>query len=73
MAACRSCDAEITWATSEQTGKPIPLDATPTANGNLALVNGKAHYYGADDERLHRERYTSHFATCPEAASWRKK
>lgn len=72
MASCRSCEAEIIWATST-TGKAIPLDAQPTANGNLSLVAGTAHAYTAEDERLKRERYTSHFATCPEAGQWRKR
>lgn len=70
-AKCRSCGAPIEWATSETTGKSIPLDLVPTANGNLVLVNGRSRYYSADDVKLHRERRTSHFATCPDAKQWR--
>jgi hypothetical protein len=33
---CRSCNAELIWATTEK-GKPIPLDATPVADGNIRL------------------------------------
>lgn len=73
MANCRSCSAEIIWSTSATTGKAIPLDAQPVADGNLALVGGTAHAYTAEDERLKRERFKSHFATCADADSWRKK
>jgi len=33
---CRSCNAELIWATTEK-GKPIPLDAEPVADGNIRL------------------------------------
>lgn len=73
MASCRSCGAAIEWATSETTGKPVPLDVAPAPKGNLALVAGKAHRYGDEDAKVHRERRVSHFATCPQADSWRSK
>lgn len=41
---CRSCHAEILWATHDVTGRRHPFD-----------LDG-----------------TSHFATCPQASSWRK-
>lgn len=72
MAKCRSCEAEIVWATSERTGKPMPLDATPTANGNMVMIAGKARGYTEEDAKLHRDRYTSHFATCPDADKFRR-
>ena len=64
MPPCRSCGHDIDWATMEASGRPIPLDPGPVDNGNLAVVNGKAHAYTAEDEKLHRERRRSHFATC---------
>lgn len=72
MATCRSCGAEILWAESESTGKWVPLDATPTARGNLVLISGKVRPYGEADQRLHRDRYVSHFSTCADADDWRK-
>lgn len=73
MASCRSCNADIEWATWSDSGKAVPLDIGAVPNGNLALVAGKVHRYGPDDERLARARRVSHFATCPQAQSWRKR
>lgn len=74
---CRSCGASIVWARTRQRGKFIPLDAEPTALGNLVI----APPWGADpptvdhftsDAGVARERYTSHFATCPNAKLHRR-
>ena len=73
MATCRSCDAPIEWAEWADSGKPVPLDVGAVANGNLALVAGKVHRYSADDARLARDRRVSHFATCPDAKTWRSR
>jgi hypothetical protein len=71
MATCKSCDAEILWAET-RSGKSMPLDAAPTAAGNMVLVNGKTWTATDDDRRLHRELRTSHFATCVNAPLHRK-
>ena len=69
---CRSCRKQVIWATTVK-GKPMPVDAEPSAAGNvlLQLVAGdvaaivtKAPVPGG---RL------SHFVTCPNAAEWRNK
>lgn len=72
MANCRSCDAEIIWAVSEKTGKPMPIDAAPSPLGNLIVINGRARVATTDDDRLHRPKYMSHFASCANAEEWRK-
>ena len=76
---CRSCNAEIIWATSASTLKAMPIDAEPTQNGNIQLrvpvtggaptayVLNTAAQFGKTDLR------TSHFATCEHAAQWRKR
>jgi hypothetical protein len=69
--ACRSCDAPIRWVKTT-TGKRMPLDAEPVPDGNLVLVDGVATVVDADAAGT-RERYTSHFSTCPQAKSWRRK
>lgn len=78
---CRSCGAEIVWARS-QLGKRIPLDAEPTADGNVILrPDGAAIVLsgaGLAEARANRSGrvgtlHRSHFATCPQAGEWRKK
>jgi hypothetical protein len=78
---CRSCNAPILWSETT-TGRRMPLDYTPTTDGNiilglrkhlppLALVQTQQSL-----ERLrHRGEllYTSHFVTCPQSERWRKK
>lgn len=78
--ACRSCDAPIIWAGSVATGKPMPVDAVPTPDGNVELrrvgfqrAMAVVHAAGtglfpATDQPLRK----SHFATCPQADEWRK-
>jgi hypothetical protein len=84
MATCRSCDAEIVWARNEQTGKLMPFDATPDPKGRWALDDadegegleaaetGRPAELVAYIDPMAGTRYTSHFATCPQASEWRK-
>lgn len=74
---CRSCGASIIWAKGA-TGKLNPLDAEPSARGNIRLTDDRRAIYLPTDhaarardegEKLH----LSHFATCPSAATHRKK
>jgi hypothetical protein len=64
---CRSCGHKIEWATVVDTGRKIPLDA-PVEVRDVS---------GADDGRLIEHidttRSKSHFATCPDAAEWRRR
>lgn len=71
------CQAPIIWAVTER-AKRMPVDAEPTSRGNVVLHNtgGPApvavvlkpdRVFGRTD--LH----TSHFATCPAAAGFRRR
>ena len=74
-AQCRSCGAEIIWIHSAS-GNLMPLDAVPVEDGNMCIVDGKAHSISSDlfEPMLPQgPRYKSHFATCPQAQKWRKK
>lgn len=73
MPSCRSCGAEIVWALSGNE-KRMPVDAEPTAEGNVALVevDGDLHARVAAANLLEEPRYTSHFATCPNADAHRR-
>lgn len=77
---CTGCERPIVWAQTSN-GKSMPVDAVPTKDGNVLLFDT------ADPGRLFAmvlakpelearpevERFTSHFATCPEAARFRKR
>lgn len=83
---CRSCDAPIRWAQHSVTGRNMPIDAAHNPDGNVVVVDwlnvgdptktptpvvavGKA----ALDKAINGYRYTSHFATCPNASKHRRK
>lgn len=75
---CRSCSEEIEWVRT-RSGKKMPLDAVPSDDGDFFMLMAddgtvEGHHVNGpvsppDDATFH----TSHFATCPEADSWRKK
>jgi len=68
---CRSCREPIVWARTPA-GKLMPLDPTPTEQGNVEMVDGLAvvhHQPTLTDTNL----YMPHFATCPEGATWSRR
>lgn len=78
MSRCRSCNAKIIWAKTEN-GKRIPLDAEPVLALNvdpgLFVLQPVAGYMNArtlprEDGRLVARQ--SHFATCPNADQHRR-
>lgn len=69
MSKCRSCGAPVEWAKTQK-GSAMPLDPTPTPEGNMVLVDGMARMRTAADAALEPRR--SHFATCPQATHWRR-
>lgn len=72
MSACRSCEAPIVWAEWEKSGKRVPLDEAPSAEGNVVMINGKCRIATDEDKRLKRPLYKSRFATCPDADQHRR-
>jgi hypothetical protein len=62
---CRSCGAPILWVFTEG-GKRMPVDAKPASG--LVLDDPESPTPTARIRRV----YTSHFATCPQAAQHRK-
>lgn len=75
---CRSCKAPILWAESFRTGKKMPIDASPTMDGNLILAYRKSENrlflesFGGEGVHHGRLRYTSHFQTCPDRKEHRR-
>lgn len=78
MSKCSSCHAPIFWAHSRATGKPVPVDRTPTDNGNLRIAtDGKVEVLTRESSKLAvlangGSLFTAHFATCPNADQHRK-
>jgi hypothetical protein len=54
---CKSCRARIVWLKTPA-GKNIPVDADTVE---------------ADDEVYEHGKHVSHFSTCPDSPSWRRK
>lgn len=72
MVACRSCGALVVWAVTA-TGRRMPVDAMPTPGGNIILRGGPTPLATvACKDAVPGPAHTSHFATCPQAVSWRK-
>lgn len=77
VAECRRCHAEMIWCRTGR-GKKMPVDAEPSSEGLFViegdeqdplvrrLPNDMAATYTGD-------KYTSHFATCPNADEFRNK
>jgi hypothetical protein len=83
MATCRSCGAEVRWVITAGEGKEMPIDVVPVENGNLEVVGRAQNRYGAEVAKvacrnpgelsmLDGVRFVPHFATCPDAADWRR-
>lgn len=73
---CRSCKAEIFWASTEK-GKAIPIDYAPTERGNVVIIapaDPREPLVASMDvmRRASGPRYVAHFATCAHADQWRK-
>lgn len=80
-AKCRSCSAPVFFAASRSAANH-PFDAEPSEAGNVRVIPAPGGGFRAvvlSGDRLDtaRERgmplYTSHFATCPDADTWRTK
>jgi len=74
---CRSCKKPIMWAVTEK-GHRIPIDPEPCTDGNI-LLRARGHFvpplaivrFAIPVEET--ARFKSHFATCPQSSSWRKR
>lgn len=76
---CNSCRANVIWALTTR-GKRMPVNAEPSPDGNIAIgpVTGRdglpvARVLNTTQQFGRKDLRTSHFATCKDAASWRKR
>ena len=74
MAQCRSCKIQVRWVETEA-GKKMPIEVRSDPRGNLVLHADGAHVHVATQQDKDRglPLYLSHFATCAQAATHRKK
>ena len=74
-ARCKSCGAAIIWAKTCG-GKSMPVDAAPSADGNLVLTESAQFIEVSVVSEVSpfpgRDRHLSHFVTCPHHAQHRK-
>lgn len=75
MSKCRSCQQEVLWVLTINR-KKMPVDPEPVADGNLILIDPIAP--GDIPMAVNKANpdvpgWTSHFATCPDAAEHRKR
>lgn len=73
---CSSCGAPMYWVITAD-GKHMPIDADPVRDGGFiaTLKSDGLHveaYLPMDPTHRDRNRYVSHFATCPNAAAHRR-
>lgn len=77
MRKCGSCKALIVWAYIMLSGKKAPFQLDD--KGEWEIEHGTARHVGAVPTQLELgaparpQRYTNHFATCPDSAKWRRK
>jgi hypothetical protein len=73
---CRSCKADIVFAIMYSSGKNAPFQKDDA--GEWEITNGIAKHVGPVATQADMftapgaQRWTSHFAVCPQAKNWRK-
>lgn len=77
---CRSCGQPVRWCITDVNRKRMPIDPDPVPDGNVWVIEyeqgnpviGVA-LTGATVPAAVPLRYVSHFVTCKDADTWRKK
>lgn len=67
---CDACGQRIAFVTMSDTGKRLPVDPYPVADGNVCArqIGAKLHGYVVAENRPAQpswRRYAAHFGTCP--------
>ena len=66
---CSSCRCSVFWVVMAKTGKRMPVNVVPAANGTIVIG---ADGLGYVDTNPGRAKFLSHFATCPNAQQHRR-
>lgn len=79
-AECRSCHAPVRWCITAANGKRMPIDPEPVPDGNVWIVRieGGMPVVGvalsaAGVPPTEALRYQSHFVSCEDRDTWRKR
>jgi NTP pyrophosphatase (non-canonical NTP hydrolase) len=72
---CSTCGSPMLWTLTSATGKRQPLDATPSAGGDITveIEDGGAVLRSTHWGTPHAGGHKTHFATCPHAAQHRRR
>jgi hypothetical protein len=62
---CSLCGATIRYVRMAATRALIGVDAAPSSNGNIAIVDGTGYWSGLFETLPDGERFKAHDATCP--------
>ena len=73
---CRKCGKETLWLKHKESGKPAPIEAEPSPNGNI-FISGELYRIATKKEivkakEIGKPLYLNHFATCEFAKSFAK-
>lgn len=70
---CSACEADILWVMGIN-GRRNPLNAEPDPKGNIWLDDGGLAHYRTKVSVIPKgaARFTSHFASCPNAQQFRR-
>jgi len=73
LAECGTCGAPMRWERTVR-GKPIPLDPQPVPGAHLFITVPSGRVADDRSQEAHpgAERFTTHFATCPDAHKHRR-
>jgi hypothetical protein len=74
---CEGCGARIVFVKMVATGKRVPCDPMPVADGNVCArqIGNQLHGYVISEDRAPQPnmlRYAAHFGTCPDRQDTRK-
>lgn len=70
---CKGCGEPVIWTVTDR-GARAPMDAEPSSEGTFSLREEGSDVIATYVRKgSHPELHTSHFATCADAASFRRK
>lgn len=69
---CKGCGQPMLWYPTTK-GRMMPIDPVSVEDGNFVIEDGIVRVLQKGELFPPKERYKSHYATCPKAAEFRRK